>query len=328
MINAFFWNKRWALWAYGGGLLIIVLLYSQVQCSVMLNSWRKEFWDLLQEAVKHPVAIGLFWKALEEFMWIVLPWVAIAALTAWVSRLYAFRWREAITFVYLPKWLNVAKEIEGASQRIQEDAAKFADIVESLGKEAVSSIMTLIAFGPILWDLSSGVNLPYISDVPGSLFWIAMATSVGGTTVSWFVGYFLPKLEYNNQVAEAAFRKELVLGEDDKVGHAAMPTLVELFTGIRLNYHRLFLHYGYFDLWSNLYAQVMVIAPYIAMGPALFAGAITLGTLSQVASAFDNVHSSFSVFISNWTTITKLRSIWKRLHEFEVNLDRFQTKRA
>ncbi|MDB3946056.1 hypothetical protein N9444_09185 [Gammaproteobacteria bacterium] len=30
----------------------------------------------------------------------------------------------------------------------------------------------------------------------------------------------------------------------------------------------------------------------------------------------------------NWTTITELRSIWKRLHEFEVNLDRYQVTQA
>jgi peptide/bleomycin uptake transporter len=116
---------------------------------------------------------------------------------------------------------------------------------------------------------------------------------------------------------EAEFRKELVLWEINKSLYASLPTVTELFTGIRFNYHRLFLHYGYFDLWSNMYGQIMVIAPYIAMGPGLFTGLITLGVMSQVAGAFDQVHSSFSIFVSNWTTVTKLRSIWRRLHEFE-----------
>ncbi|MCS5598881.1 MAG: hypothetical protein NZ707_03930 [Rhodospirillales bacterium] len=29
------------------------------------------------------------------------------------------------------------------------------------------------------------------------------------------------------------------------------------------------------------------------------------------------------MFLHNWTTITELRSIWKRLHEFESNLDKY-----
>ena len=34
-------------------------------------------------------------------------------------------------------------------------------------------------------------------------------------------GVKLPNLEYNNQKAEAAFRKELVLGEDDRENYAS-----------------------------------------------------------------------------------------------------------
>lgn len=322
MIKAFFGSREWRLWAWGGGGAIIALLYIQVQISVQLNSWRKVFWDLMQEAPKHK--ISEFHDLLWQFMGIVLPLVVIIMFTAYFSRLYAFRWRKAITFNYFPKWRNVSKDIEGSSQRIQEDTYRFARIVESLGKEAVSAVMTLIAFGPILWGLSEKVDVAAIKNIPGSLFFIALATSVGGTAISWFVGDKLPGLEYNNQRVETAFRKELVLGEDDKARYASIPTLTELFTGISFNYHRLFLHYGYFDLWSNLYGQIMVIAPYIAMGPGLFSGVITLGVMSQVAGAFDQVHSSFSVFINNWTTVTELRSIWKRLHEFEKHLDLHQ----
>ena len=63
----------------------------------------------------------------------------------------------------------------------------------------------------------------------------------------------MPGLEYNNKKVEAAFRKDLVLGEDDKVNYAKTETLGELFLGIRYNYHRLFLHYSYFDCWASFY---------------------------------------------------------------------------
>lgn len=326
MLKTFFGDRKWFLWAWGGGLLVVLLLYLQVQISVELNSWREGFGNLMQDSGAmvngvHKHNVGEFWALLIDFAQIVAPLVAIAAFTNFFSRHYTFRWRQAITFDYLPRWLKVTNEIEGASQRIQEDAKRFANIVESLGMEAIRSIMTLIAFGPILWGLSSKVDLPIIRDIPGSLFWIALATSFGGTAISWVVGWMLPGLEYTNQRAEAAFRKKLVLAEDDKVNHGYMPDFVQLFMGVRTNYFRLFLHYGYFDLWGRTYGQIMVFAPYIAMGPGLFTGLITLGVLNKVASAFDEVHSGFSLFVSNWTTITELRSIWKRLHEFEKNID-------
>ena len=134
----------------------------------------------------------------------------------------------------------------------------------------------------------------------------------------------MPGLEYNNQKVEAAFRKELVFGEDDKSNYARPETILELFTGIKFNYQRLFNHYGYVDLWVNSYDQLMVIVPYLLVGPGLFTKLITLGVVVQVSNAFRKVHEGFGVFLYQFTTITELRSIWKRLSEFEDNLRRFK----
>ena len=121
----------------------------------------------------------------------------------------------------------------------------------------------------------------------------------------------------------------MVYGEDDRRNYVKAPTILQLFTGIKFNYHRLFLHYGYFDLWLIMYNQTMIIVPYLLMGPGLFTGAMTLGVLIQTSSAFREVQSSFSLFLQNWTRITELRSIYKRLMEFEkaINFNK-TTKRA
>jgi peptide/bleomycin uptake transporter len=57
------------------------------------------------------------------------------------------------------------------------------------------------------------------------------------------------------------------------------------------------------------------------MGPGLFTGAMTLGVLIQTSSAFREVQGSFSLFLQNWTRITELRSIYKRLMEFETAIN-------
>ena len=71
-----------------------------------------------------------------------------------------------------------------------------------------------------------------------------------------------------------------------------------------------------------------MVVPYLLMGPGLFTGLITLGILVQVSNAFQRVHGGFALFLHNWTTITELRSIWKRLKEFEGNLDRYELTRV
>ena len=345
MLKSFFLEKKWRLWSWGGLLLLIVSLWFQVQMTVAINTWYKKFYDLLQNAGdyvdKPQEGIKLFFSQLISldyilngfegdlsFVVIAFPYIFLAIFTGWFTRIYGLRWREAMTFNYIPKWQAVESEIEGASQRIQEDCNRFARIIESLGLQVIRAFMTLIAFIPILWTLSDKVDIPILRDIEGSLVWFTLIVSLGGIVISWFVGIKLPGLEYKNQRVEAAFRKDLVLGEDDKKNYAQTETLLELFTGIRFNYHRLYLHYGYFDGWMHTYDQFMIIAPYLIMGPGLFTGLITLGVLMQVSNAFSRVHGGFALFLHNWTTITELRSIWKRLNEFERNLDIYRMRLA
>lgn len=318
MFRSFFKSREWFAWAYGGAFVLLLALYFQVELTVRINDWYGSFYDILQKATEHEVSD--LWAEMLKFAKIAFPYVLIATVTAYFTRIYAFKWREAMTFAYVEKWQQVEEEVEGASQRIQEDIYRFARIFESLGLQVIRAIMTLFAFLPILWQLSSGVDIELIKKVPGSLVWVALIVSIGGLLISWFVGIKLPGLEYNNQKVEAAFRKELVYAEDDKINYGKTETIVELFTGLKFNYNRLFLHYGYFDIWVNFFEQLMVIVPYLIMGPGLFTGIITLGVLVQVSNAFSKVRESFSIFIANWTTITELRSINKRLREFEENI--------
>ena len=44
-----------------------------------------------------------------------------------------------MTFSYMPYWRAVDAKVEGASQRIQEDAMNFAKIVESLGLQQLGN---------------------------------------------------------------------------------------------------------------------------------------------------------------------------------------------
>ena len=60
-------------------------------------------------------------------------------------------------------------------------------------------------------------------------------------------GLKLPGLQFRNQRVEAAYRKELVYGEDD-VDRAQPIKTTELFDNVRHNYFRLYFHYIYFNV--------------------------------------------------------------------------------
>ena len=197
---------------------------------------------------------------------------------------------------------------------------RFAKIMETLGVSFLQAILTLIAFLPLLWELSKQVTqMPWIGHVDHALVYVALLFSLAGTVILAVVGIKLPGLEFNNQKVEAAYRKELVLGEDH-IDRAQLPVLKDLFEDIRKNNYRLYWHYMYFDLARWSYLQFAVIVPYIALAPSLLMGLLTLGTLQQIVRAFNKVQDSFQFLVHSWTTIVELLSIYKRLKGFEQQI--------
>jgi peptide/bleomycin uptake transporter len=177
--------------------------------------------------------------------------------------------------------------------------------------------MTLIVFLPILWDLSGKVaDMPWIGHVQGSLVWLALAQAIIGTLLFAVVGVRLPGLQFANQRVEAAFRKELVFGEDDPT-RAQPITVRELFRNVQRNYFRIYFHYTYFNVARYAFINAAQFFPYIAMGPSIAMGVITLGIFNQVLNAFGQVSDSFSFLMNSWTTIISLISIYQRLRGFE-----------
>ena len=93
---------------------------------------------------------------------------------------------------YHSQWLK-DRLTEGASQRVQEDTLKFARIMEGLGVELLRSLMTLVAFLPILWGLSKQITmLPFFGEVNHALVWVAIVSALGGTLLLAAVGFKLP----------------------------------------------------------------------------------------------------------------------------------------
>ena len=309
-------------WSILGSALILFCTYFQVQVSVAINKWYGPFYDLVQAALSKSsaVTLGQFYSQLATFAGIALIAVVVGVLTRFFVSHYVFRWRTAMNDHFTAHWSDL-RVIEGASQRIQEDTMRFASTVEGLGVSLVDSLMTLFAFLPVLVRLSAGVTeLPLIGHVAYPLVIVAIGWSLLGTLLMMLVGIKLPGLEFGNQRVEAAYRKELVLGEDDPT-HADPPTVGDLFAAVRRNYFRLYLHFMYFNIGRIVYLQTDSIFPYIILGPTIVAGKITLGAMNQILNAFSQVRSSFQYLINSWGTIVELISIYKRLRAFEACLD-------
>lgn len=311
-------KNKWSRWSVLGSTIIILVTYYNVQISVFLNDWYGGFYDLLQLALSEKGAVTLeqFYGELATVAPILIANIAVLVLLDFFVSHYVFRWRTAMNNYYMEHWPKLRK-IEGAAQRVQEDTMRFARIVEGLGVAFVRSMMTLIAFLPLLYTLSEKVTeLPFFGSVNGSMVYVALLSAALGTVLLAAVGFKLPGLEFNNQRVEAAYRKELVYGEDSE-DRAQPPTVQELYDGVRQNYYRLFFHYLYFGVARWTYLQGSNFIPLIALGPTIISGTITLGIFTQINNAFEKVEESFKFFANVWTTIIDLMSVYKRLISFE-----------
>ena len=321
MFRSFFFNKRWYVWSWLGSVIILFATWYKVQLDVQVNEWFGDFYNAIQQALTNPgtVQANDIYGHLWTFLRISAIFIAVAILLEFFMRHYVFRWRTAMHGYYMEHWDKV-RHIEGASQRVQEDTMRFANIVERLGVSFLRSLMTLLAFQPVLWELSKQVkSVPFFGAVEHVLIYVAILSALFGTVLLAVVGVKLPGLEFNNQKAEAALRKELVLGEDDHT-RAQPQSMKELFQHVRTNYVTMYRHYLYFDLFKVSYLQLSSILPYIMLTPTIIAGLITFGTMQQIIRAFNKVEGSLHYLVFSWSTIVELISVYKRLKAFEQHI--------
>jgi peptide/bleomycin uptake transporter len=311
----------WQEWSILVSGLILFMIYFSVQVSVAVNNWYGPFFDYVQGLMSKSVSStnAEFYAGLATFSWLALIGMNVSVVNAFVVSHWVFRWRTAMNDYFMDYWPRL-RHIEGASQRVQEDTMRFAQIMEDLGTEMVRSIMTLIAFLPVLIALEANVKeIPLFGEIPYPLVTAAIAWCLFGTVAVMLAGIKLPGLQFRNQRVEAAYRKELVYGEDH-ADRAQPPTTRELFSNVRRNYFRLYGHYVYFNVVRYTYLQADNIVSFLIMGPALVAGTITLGLMNQVSNAFGRVTNSIQFLVNSWSTIVELLSVHKRLRAFEATL--------
>ncbi len=321
----FFKLKKWMMWSWIGSFIILSSLWIQVKIDVKINEWFGEFYDMIQKALAKPNAITIeeYWSSLLSFIILAAIYVGVAVIVSFFTSHYLFRWRTAMVEWYHSVY-DRARKIEGASQRVQEDTIKFSRIMESLGTSLIEALMILIEFTPILFGLSVSIPIFFFGDWDYGLIVGALIWSVGGTIFLIILGLILRLVgvEYDLQKKEAAYRKILVVAEDD--GTVRPKSIEELFSGVREIHFLSYLRYLYFNIGRIAYLQANVLSAYVFLAPAIVAGAVTLGVMQQIIRAFGRVEGSMQYILKAWPTIIELASVYKRLREFEAKINQVE----
>ena len=317
----FFIIKKWLLWSWLGAFVILSSLWIQVKIDVKINEWFGKFYDMIQKALAKPNAITIseYWESLFSFISLAGLYVAVYVIISFFTAHYLFRWRTAMVEWYHSVY-DDARKIEGAAQRVQEDTIKFSRIMESLGTSFIESLMVLFQFIPILLGLSVGIPIYFFGDWQYGLITGALLWTLGGTVFLIGLGWVLRLVgvEYDLQKKEAAYRKLLVIAEDD--GTIRPKKIEELFDDVRSIHFLSYIRYLYFNIGRMAYLQANVLSAYVFLAPAIVAGVVTLGVMQQIIRAFGRVEGSMQYLLKAWPTIIELASVYKRLREFEANI--------
>ena len=318
----FFTEKSWFYWSWIGSFIILSSLWVQVEIDVKINEWFGVFYDMIQKALAEPNAVSIeeYFASLFSFITLAAMYIAVYVAISFFTAHYLFRWRTSMVEWYHSVY-DKARKIEGASQRVQEDTIKFTRIMEGLGTSLIESIMILIQFIPILFGLSVGIPIFFFGEWEYGLIVGALIWTIGGTVFLIVLGLILRLvgIEYDLQKQEAAYRKILVIAEDD--GNVRPKTIDELFDDVRKIHFLSYLRYLYFNIGRIAYLQANVLSAYVFLAPAIVAGVVTLGVMQQIIRAFGRVEGSMQYLLKAWPTIIELARVYKRLREFESKIN-------
>jgi len=323
------------LWGRGLLLVVIALQLFQVWLNVRFNAWYNTFYTALQDKNWE-----VFLYQFGVFTVLAVFFIVTAVYQLYLQQWLQIRWRGWLTEAYLGRWLadgtHYRMRLKGDSadnpdQRIAEDIRLFVNATLDIGIALLGSVVTLISFIVILWNLSSTTPL-MIGDasyqIPGYLVWAALIYSALGTWVTHLVGRPLIKLNFDQQRYEADFRFSLVrLRENAEevtllAGEPAEEErLHDRFAHVIKNWHGIMSRTKKLTFLTAGYNQAAIIFPFLVVSPVYFFGTLTLGGLMQISQAFSQVQSALSFFVSAYSSIADWKAVLDRLAGFENAID-------
>ena len=332
------WSLTYPYWqseergrAWGLLVTIIALTLGLVYIDVQFNTWNREFYNALEQK-----NYADFKDLILYFAFLAVVFIAAAIYKLYLTQMLTMRWRAWLTKHYIADWMDRQvyyrleldrRGTDNPDQRIAEDLKLFTDGTLSLSLGLLSSVVTLVSFITILWAVSGPITL-FGYTIAGYMVWAALIYAVAGSIFTHYVGRPLIGLNFQQERYEADFRFTLVRLRENAEGVALYrgetperEGLLTRFERIRANWWELMRFTKRLTGFTAGYSQIAIIFPFIVAAPRYFTGAMPLGGLMQIASAFGQVQGALSWFVQSYGTLANWRASVDRLLTFHAALD-------
>jgi putative ATP-binding cassette transporter len=327
---------------------IVALNLGSVYMLVLINDWNRVFYDALQDKNQ-----AVFWRELGRFTYLAFGFIAIAVYKFYLTQLLELRWRTWMTQHFMTRWLtaptyyhlellrfaqtsqtsqatgNTASP-DNPDQRIAEDLNLFTNYTVSLSMGLLNAVVTLVSFVGILWGLSGSFSFEWQGqtwEIPGFMVWMAVLYCAVGSWITHKIGRPLTSLNFEQQRREAHFRHHLVRVREysesialDQGETVERERVGRKFTAVIDNAMRLIGAQKRLIWFTTGFGQAAVVFPFVVAAPRFFSGAIQLGELMQIASAFGRVQDALSWFVDNYASLAAWRATTDRLTSFDERL--------
>lgn len=328
-----FSEERWR--ARGLLAAIVALTLALVYMAVLFNEFNRDFFNAIQDKNYQDFKSLLLW-----FCFLAAVFIAMAVYKLYLTQMLEMRWRAWLTHAYLDEWLDrqsyyrielASRGTDNPDQRIAEDLKLFTAGTLSLSLGLLSAVVTLLSFIAILWSVSGSLEFSLMGSefsIPGYMVWVAILYALAGSVLTHFVGRPLIRLNFQQERLEADFRFNLVRLRENAEGVALYggeqperDGLRDRFERIRANWWELMRYTKRLTVATSGYTQVAIVFPILVAAPRYFSGAIQLGVLMQVASAFGQVQGALSWFVDSYGSLANWKASVDRLLSFQQALD-------
>ncbi|CNH91085.1 ABC transporter ATP-binding protein/permease [Yersinia mollaretii] len=331
-----FWGIRSALLAWLLLLVVLALSLSSVWFNVQLNQWNGEFYNALQQLNSQAL-----YRLLQQFILLVSALILVVVFADYLKQRLIMRWRIGMTEHILARWLShqgqhYALKInalvpDNPDQRIAEDVRLLIESSLRLLITFLHSLLTLISFATILWQLSGSISFSLAQHsftLPGYMFWVCILYTLIGIGLTHWIGYPLRQLNMDRQRCEADYRSGLIARREASDAIAGQRgeqhergALLQRFRAVADNWYQLIRYEKNLSFFTVGYQQLSALAPIFFALPKFLAGELLLGGLMQIRQSFAQVAGALGWFIFSYREIAAWQATVTRLYNFVVLLD-------